>query len=376
MFKRIRPAGNHIRSHCATDSVNLKDYLPLKRTRFYASGTESLAACIQAAKNYSNKLQPEVIMPAYCCPDLVSAADFAGVRTILVDFEYERPWMNLKSIEKKINSNTIAIIAVNFLGIPERIHQIRKLLVDSSIILIADNAQAFSPQTGTPQYDFCVMSFARGKPVNLLAGGLVISKEMQLLEAMPASNAVKQTTSAHAIQLGKIYLYNTLINPRVYWLTQFTPFLRLGATEYKQLKTIRNHSSTMRENLSCNLSAYIKSAPRTREITRQLTESTISSGLKPLNSLCNINYDERMLRLPVLAETQEQRDYIFRKLDKEGLGVSLMYKNALPNVLGLTSRFVDCEAFPHATNLANRLFTLPLHEDVTDNDVFKISRLL
>ena len=122
MFYQLPPAGNRLcLSGAGKDESGHENafspYMPV----FYQSGTASLAAAIGAAIRNKPTEKPEVILPAYGCPDLVSAAVFAGAKPVLVDLENDRPWMNLEQLSASINSNTVAVVAVDLLGIPERI---------------------------------------------------------------------------------------------------------------------------------------------------------------------------------------------------------------------------------------------------------------
>ena len=124
-------------------------------------------------------------MPAYACPDLVSAAKYAGVKPVLVDFEHDRPWMSVDEIKGVVSEKVIAIVAVNFLGIPERMQAIRGVADEYDALVIEDSAQAFpvSPDTNFWKGDIVIVSFGRGKPVSLLGGGALLLRLDQLAEA-------------------------------------------------------------------------------------------------------------------------------------------------------------------------------------------------
>ena len=118
------------------------DFLPYQ-PRYYASGTAALAAAIIAVIQSGKTDQPEVILPAYGCPDLVSATVFAGARPVLVDMEPDRPWMDLAQLSSRISPRTVAIVAANLFGISERLDQLRPIAERAGVVLIEDSAQAF-----------------------------------------------------------------------------------------------------------------------------------------------------------------------------------------------------------------------------------------
>ena len=153
---------------------------------FVQSGTAALAQALIIAKSAFTTDTPEVIVPGYACPDIISAAVYAGITPILVDLEPDRPYMSLSAIENAVTKNTVAIIAINFMGIPERISAIRGSLGDSGIIVIEDSAQWYPDADGeTPissayHGDLVVLSFGKGKPLSLMGGGALLIKAAKL----------------------------------------------------------------------------------------------------------------------------------------------------------------------------------------------------
>ncbi|RKZ65668.1 MAG: hypothetical protein DRQ44_07780, partial [Gammaproteobacteria bacterium] len=101
MFYQLPPVGSPIvldSSKALADVAVFSSY----QTQFYASGTAALAAALVAVLAKSQKSfksgQAEILLPAYGCPDLISAAVFAGVKPVLVDLEADRPWLDLPSL--------------------------------------------------------------------------------------------------------------------------------------------------------------------------------------------------------------------------------------------------------------------------------------
>ena len=156
------------------------------------SGTASLALSILIAKNLKKISNPEVIVPAYACPDLVAACAYAGVKCRLCDLAQNNTSYDINLLESLINENTIALAAINFLGIQERISEIFSIVQKKDILLIEDNAQWF-PELNNSDHltgDFICLSFGRGKPVSLLGGGCLLVKET-ILQNDPIEDLIK-----------------------------------------------------------------------------------------------------------------------------------------------------------------------------------------
>ena len=100
------------------------------------SGTAALALSILLAKRLKPVPQSDVIIPAYACPYLVSACAFAGFKFSLFDLDQNNTAYSLDYLKSVINEHTIAIIAINFLGIQERLQELKNLTKSINITLM------------------------------------------------------------------------------------------------------------------------------------------------------------------------------------------------------------------------------------------------
>src|SRR5690606_25588815 len=125
---------------------------------FLDSGTSALSGAIKLAIDARKPAgTPEVLIPAYGCPDLISAIVAQGATPVLVDFIQNRPWMDLEKVEEAISANTVGIVAVNFLGIPERLPQLSAIAKHHSVHLIDDSAQCFPPVLTQETFADCIV---------------------------------------------------------------------------------------------------------------------------------------------------------------------------------------------------------------------------
>lgn len=373
MFYQLPPVGNPV---CLEKSVDLADLPVLSsyQTQFYASGTAALAAAIVAVLDAVKKPKKsdavEIILPAYGCPDLVSAVVFAGVKPVLVDLEADSPWLDLLSLESAITENTVAIVAVNLFGIVERWPQLRTIADKNNLVLIEDSAQYF-PDINNQldwQGDLVVLSFGRGKPVSLLGGGAVLTKKTSLYECLPKPGIIPVSLGQRLLLELKIRTYNAMISPVLYWLPQALPFLHLGETRYHPLLSIEAMDQVRLDLLASNIFRYQNDAEagaRCKKI------SSMVDSLDEVNNLplvSNIEEKPRLLRYPLLLENA-YRDRVYNELKKAGLGVSIMYPVSLPEIAGLDQVLNDKQYFNNAEVFASRLITLPTHSYVSDKNI-------
>ena len=382
MFYQLPPVGNPV--HLST-AGSVDALLQLTGDRYqphyYASGTAALAAAIVAAIKLKNVDRPEVILPAYGCPDLVSAAIFAGAQPVLVDLEADRSWMDLAQVADKTSEQTVAIIGVNLFGISERLSQLRALAEKAGAVLIEDSAQAFPTASNNCiwQGDLVVLSFGRGKPVSLLGGGAVLcnSRYSELTSLLPEGEIRAGDNTLAAMQFWlKVKLYNWMINPRLYWLPQSLPFLHLGETRYHHLFEIAVMDKVRLSRLAANIKAYQTNAlvvqTRLREMLARCDLGR--HGISDLPQLCENPEQQRLLRYPLLV-SRDDRDELYEKLNHDGLGVSRMYPTILPEIAGL-EMLKQQGSFPEAKSFAERLLTLPTHSKVNQQDIDHIGMII
>ena len=326
-------------------------------TIFVQSGTAALALLLIAARlNRPQVESPSVVLPAYGCPDLVTAAQFAGLRVVLADIHSDDPSFDLSSLGRLLNDQTVAVVAVNFLGLRDRLAKIRDLLFDfPNVTLVEDNAQQF-PEPGVARLegDGVCTSFGRGKPVSLLGGGAAFVRELLLTKEV--LHHVRPARQGGGNLCTKVHLYNQLLRPTLFGLVNRLPFLKLGRTEFKQLSHIEALDADRLAILPANVKRYLE---RDRSIEKFFRESIPSDMNLPMMSDRSAG---RLLRYPVLCATKKERDVLLHQLTSKGLGASAMYRSAIPQIPGIPR--VEGE-WRGAEEFADRLLTLPLHSGVS-----------
>jgi len=374
MFYCLPPVGNPVRLFDVEQPESLLQSVFLPYTpRYFASGTAALAAAICAASRLKGINDPEVLMPAYGCPDLVSAVVYAGAKPVLVDLEADRPWMDLEQLSQQITPRTIAIVAVDLFGISERMDRLRDIANGSGVVLIEDSAQFFPGGQDEPDWrgDLVVLSFGRGKPVSLLGGGALLVRDKEIGELVPGPVNPLQAGAGQRLSFWlKSILYNQLINPWLYWIPQQLPFLHLGETRYHSLRNIDAIDAARFSMLATNVKAY-----RDDTIVGQkaMAEMLAGHGFRPdelvdLASVCQLPVNRRLLRYPLIVN-RSVREELYTNLEWKGLGPSRMYPVALPAIPGLES-MLSCQGpFPAADAFAARVLTLPLHGRVRGVDI-------
>lgn len=363
-IKILRPVGNPILLQKEPLSYT---HFANAHVEFYRSGTAALAASLIAAKTLrsASTARPEVLLPAYACPDLISACLYAGTTPVLVDLAPGSCWMSLEQIKKAISEHTIAIIAVRFLGIAERMAKLRNICDYHNLILIEDSAQGFPTlNPGTYwQGDLTVISFGRGKPVNMLGGGAVLTHNAEIKAHLPLPIVSSRSALDSIKYYLKVKLYNLLIKPPIYGMATKLPGLNVGETVYKPLDTILGMSVNISARLTSNIVNYKSFANTAAEINSRLNAIKLPGIINlPLES--QHDFTNPLLRYPLLVTNTEKHNQLHIALCN--FGASLMYQKPLYQIKGIPPK-----TFPFSTKMANaeafsqQLITLPTHTGVT-----------
>lgn len=367
-FSALRPTGNRIaaQGHCNVALPAIEGYV----AHWVGSGTAALALALLAAKaNVASGTEPqqyEVILPAYGCPDLVAAAHYAGLRAVLVDIQVDSPLYDYQQLQAAISPKTIAIVAATLLGIRADETPLRNIIGERPIVLIEDSAQWFPTNEHQKFFgDTVVVSFGRGKPVNLLGGGALLTKTELPNTVLRRIDQTEEACFQRAKQMLKRYAYNALIQPTVYGVVERAPFLHIGATKFHELQNIAAMAASTKALLPVNLQKY---RTRTRSIQQRWKIALAALPTNCIIDLCAhhaLAEDTDLLRYPLLINNATLRDDIYQRLHQQGLGASTMYGCSLISIDEVSRHAALFADDTNAVNFSARLLTLPTHDDVS-----------
>lgn len=369
MFAKVRPVGSLVPEPEHVDTISLP-WDDRYTTLFTGSGTEALSMGVQAAialKAVSGV--PEIIIPAYGCPDLISAIVAQNARPVLVDFAMDRPVMDEKGIRRALNPQTVAIVAVNLLGSYERLPQLARICSDKGVILIEDSAQCFPPSSSHHGLaDFVILSFGRGKPINLMGGGALLIRRSwpTVVDELRSEYPALPQRSGLMWDVKRL-AFNVLLSRYIYPVLENMPFLHIGQTRFRPLGKIRRLELPA-SLLAGGIKAFYQREPLHLLYSRQLAFIE-QSGWKIIGSH-NSNDRHPRLRFALLAPDECRRNEAVKKLNENGIGANAFYERVLPDIVDAPAfNHLLAGAYPKATDFASRLVTLPTHEGVTKKDV-------
>jgi hypothetical protein len=344
-----------------------------RRITLYASGTAALAQAIANCAAQCAVSGPEVIIPAYGCPDLVAACVSASVHPRLVDVAPSHWSYDLDSLRSTLSSNTVATVAVNLLGLGDDAAELTSICKERRIPLIQDSAQHLPREAIDWPGDYIVLSFGRGKPLNLLHGGALISPlgEANSLFVPPAHyTGTGRLLSSRAAAMA----FNALTRPAAYRILSALPGTGLGDVIYKPLAGPALLPDRAWRQVAPAFELYRRQASYHREIWAPAIEEWSGLGIVPL--VCPRSpLPAEPLRLALLAPDRASRDILVDRLNRAGLGATRFYGTDLSRIAGIPEMVMCQGPFPNASSLADRILTLPTH-GLVNADTVRTARKL
>jgi dTDP-4-amino-4,6-dideoxygalactose transaminase len=379
MFYRQLPAQSPIRASVlpraalqslVAGSDPRADLQQLLRTRYaaracalYASGTHALQVAIEAAIGDTDGI---VLLPAYTCYEVATAAVGARARVALYDVDrdtLEPDWNSILAAVPK--GEAAALVIAPLFGMPIDWARARIVADELAAVLIGDVAQSYgaiwNDLPAGASADMAVLSFGRGKGWTGAGGGALLhganSPGAVAASSAPARGASEIKTLAKA---GSQWL---LGRSTIYGLPAAIPYLKLGETIYHEPTPPAPMS---RASAALLLAGDEQAATEVLHRRRNAREYARMFDPGPHGVIANVgarlNEASGALRYPI----RTRGGWAAISRTKAGkLGAACGYPTTLAALPALRP-FVIAHALPcpQADTLVRELVTLPTHSSV------------
>lgn len=166
---------------CRIFEKNLADYLGVKHALFVNSATSALELAFRV-KDF--KPGSEVIVPNFTYTSTALGALYNNLKIRLVDVYPDNGSIDVDQIEKAINKNTVAIVPVDYGGIPAEMDLIIALAKKHGLYVVHDTAQSVGSnyegkKTGA-QADVSTFSFHGTKNLTTGEGGALTTDNNEI----------------------------------------------------------------------------------------------------------------------------------------------------------------------------------------------------
>lgn len=393
MFRFIPPVGHPIKlSDIFTSFVKsslgrksnfeniLNKHLSVNHNFVVSSGTAALYLILKIVKEYTNK--SEVIIPAYTCPSLVASAVRAGMKVNICDTNRDNFSFDLESLKNLTTKNTAAIIAVHLFGIPSDVNEINRIAKKHRTLVIEDSTQAFGVKNGNSMLglstDIGFYSFGRGKPVSMLAGGTIVTKSKVIAKLLQkeVNDLAELTFSDLFLSIINLVIYRFFVLPRLFWIPNSLPFLKIGETEYRDNFRFTRLSEFHRILVTKLLEDFKKNNDDRIKKSAYFAKNLLNIKSNKLSFIPSTPLKIPYLRFPILFSNNELRDRILVQLRKEGIGATDMYKKPLNKIEGMPLNIINNSTFEKAEDISKRLLTVPVSSYTKYSDLDNILNII
>ena len=313
----------------------------------------------------------EVITTAYTYTASASVVCHVGAKLVLIDTQKDSYEMDYEKLEQAITENTKAIISVDLAGIignyeklfaiAERkkamFHPANKIQEKMGrIAVLADAAHALGAEKSGKRCgeiaDFTSFSFHAVKNLTTAEGGALVWRD---IEGIDNEELYKQFMLFSLHGQSKDALAKT----------------QLGAWEYDIVEPYFkcNMTDIMASLGLAQLRRYPGLLARRREIIDRYNEALKDENVTVLNHYGDNHASSGHLYLVRLnGKTREECNAIITKMAERGVATNVHYK-PLPMLSAYNRLGFSIEDYPNAYDLFANEITLPLHTNLTDDEV-------
>lgn len=365
-------------SHTVLLSEKIKSFTAARHCYFLNSGRTAQTILLKAMRQIASAEQNEIVLPAYTCYSVAAATVKAGLKIRLVDVDPMSLDFNSEKLGNQAGGKILALVGCNLFGVLNNWDMLNEAGRAGKYFLIDDGAQSFgasykrhaSGTLGTAGF----YSLGRGKAMTTYNGGILVTDNKdiacqldRIVSDLPATGLIEET-----VIYIKMMMYSMFIRPSLYWIPASLPFLGLGETVYDDNFEMSRLSSVQTVAGSVIFESILYFHTLRAEIALELAKIVLSLGKFEIPGWNAANCPP-YLRLPVVAPDRATRDRVIENLRAVGIVATKMYPSTLRAIPGIEPHLASNEAeYPGAQLLVDRLFTLPTHPYVSEQDFDKI----
>lgn len=322
----------------------LGEYLGVEHLSLFTNGTLPLITALQALH-----VAGEVITTPYSFVATTHALWWNGIKPVFVDVDPANCGLDPDKIEAAITSRTTAIMPVHCYGRPCDTNRIQTIADKYGLKVIYDAAHAFGVEMNgesiLKQGDMSTLSFHATKVYNTAEGGALIVKDAETKKRIDYLKNFGFAGETEVIAPG--------INGKMDEIRAALGLLNLKIVDEA---IERRHQVAMRY----------------REALRDV------NGIRFFDDMPGVKHNYSYFPIFINAEEYGMtRDDLYFKMKERGvLGRRYFYPliSAFDTYRGLPSATI--ENLPNATRIANEVICLPIHQDLSAEDVERTIELI
>ncbi|MDA1008117.1 MAG: aminotransferase class I/II-fold pyridoxal phosphate-dependent enzyme [Planctomycetota bacterium] len=295
----------------------------------------------------------EVITPSMTWVSTCNLVELCGARSVFVDVDRNTLLASAESIERAITPKTKAIIPVHFAGAPCDMDSIRAIAKQRGIMVIDDAAHAIGTKYKGQEIGAagtCIFSFHPIKNITTGEGGAITTDDSQL-----------------AARLRRLRFHGLAADAFERGQQGRSPQVEVQDPGFKQ--NLPDMNAALGVSQMRRLDQFIERRAQISTLYRSLLSSV--DGIEPLDvPTWNHSHARHIFIVRVLPEiTGLTRDEFMAKLKEVNIGTGLHFKSAHMHRWYRENRPVAAGSLENSEWNSNRMCTIPMFPDMTDEDV-------
>lgn len=317
--------------------MDLKNYLDIKYLLFVTNGTVALQIAIKALD-----LKGEIITTPFSFVATTSSIVWEGCTPVFVDIDKESLNIDVDKIEAAITNKTSAILATHVYGNPCDVDTINRIAKKHKLKVIYDGAHAFGVRVNGKSIfeygDVSTCSLHATKLYHSIEGGLIVTQEAELL--------------------------NKIAKVRNFGISGFNTFSDIGING----KNSEFHAAMGLANLP-----YVNEIIRKRKVLMQCYDKMFfqNGKLKAIKPKWHTASENNGAYYPVVLESEELLLRIKSQLESSEIGTRRYFYPSLA-----TLPYLNPRSLPITDNIAKKVLCLPFYDDLSEEEVMMIGRLI
>jgi dTDP-4-amino-4,6-dideoxygalactose transaminase len=348
---------------------------------FVSTGRAAFALILEAMRAISDGRRDEVVVPSYTCYSVPASVARAGLKVRVCDVDAATLDYDPQALERCNFERVLCIASANLYGIPNDLERLRAVAAAHGAFVLDDAAQSmeakFDGRFSGTLGDVGLFSLDKGKNITTIDGGIIVTNRADIgawlesrLAALPAP-ALRRRVE----YVAKLAAYAGLLRPRLYWIPENMPMLKLGTTPYPRDIPLQSYPAFLAA-VGKRLFARIGqiTAARVRNAEHLLASLHDLPGVRAVHAPPRSS--PVYLRLPLIVPS-EKRDAAIAALRRAGIGATGSFPTSVVDIPGIESEFFRGPVSVHGgRRVAAQILTVPTHPYVDSASIERCAMVL